>query len=112
MKLFAFGGIALLAIGAATLLTVERPVAPGCSDTAVLEMVKNSVIDSPEAQRMSIVLDKISDETGALLDKRWDCAALLRTSKGNFPVQYSIGLHGPVDFDVSVKTLFPEADRP
>jgi hypothetical protein len=28
MKLFAFGGIALLALGTATLLTVEKPVAP------------------------------------------------------------------------------------
>jgi len=112
MKLFAFGGMALLAVGTATLLTVEKPVAPGCSDTAVLEIVKNSVIESPEAQRMSIVLDKISDETGALLDKRWDCAARLRTSKGNFPVQYTVGMFGPVRFQVTVQASFLEADRP
>jgi hypothetical protein len=111
MKLFAFGGIALLAVGTATLLTVEKPVAPGCSDTAVLEMVKNSVIDSPEAQRMSIVLDKISDETGALLDKRWNCAARLLTNKGSFPVQYTVGLLGPLKLQVRVKASFTEADR-
>jgi hypothetical protein len=112
MKLLAFGGIALLALGIATLLTVEKRVAPGCSDTAVLDIVKNSVIDSPEAQRMSIVLDKISDETGALQDKRWHCAARLRTSKGNFPVQYTVGLHGPMNFTVNVNASFSEANRP
>jgi hypothetical protein len=90
MKLFTFGGIALLALGIATVLTAEKPVAPGCSDTRVLEMVKTSVIGSPEARRMNVVLDNVSDETGTLVDERWNCAARLLTNKGSFPVQYTL----------------------
>jgi hypothetical protein len=106
MKLFAFGGIALLAIGSAAVLTVDKPVAPGCSDTAVLEMVKTSVIDSLEARRMNMSLDKISDETGTLLEERWHCTARLVTNKGSLPVHYTVGLFGPVKFQVTVKASF------
>jgi hypothetical protein len=111
MKLFAFGGIALLALGTATVLTVEKPGAPRCNDTRVLEMVKTSVIGSPEARRMNVVLDNISDETGTLVDERWNCGARLLTNKGSFPVQYTVGLLGPLKLQVRVTASFTEADR-
>jgi hypothetical protein len=109
MKLFAFGGIALLAIGTVAVLTVDKPIAPGCSDTVVLHIVKTSVIDSPEARQMNVSLDKISDETGTLLEERWHCTARLVTNKGSIPVEYTVGLFGPAKFQVSVKASFVDA---
>jgi len=73
-------------------------------------MVKTSVIGSPEARRMNVVLDNISDEVALW----WTSDGTRRTitdEQGIFPVQYTVGLLGPLKLQVRVKASFTEQNR-
>jgi hypothetical protein len=106
MKLFAVSGLSIGAFGIVLALMTGKPVAPGCSDTRVIEMVKTSIAQSPAGQQMNVVLSGISDETGTLANEQWQCSAHLQTSKGIFPVQYDVGLLGPIQIEVTVTASF------